>query len=173
MKNREYVGLCLILAVFSASCKAPANPEGLTVKVERVVSGQTLEVTGLSPQSALLQKVRLIGIEAPDLDQEPWGYAAKQQLENEIEGQTIVLESDVEPEDAYGRRLAYVWLNGQLVNEQLVKQGYALAAPRSPNTKHEQRLTQAQEWAKIMGLGIWNPEKPLRESPGEFRQQNR
>ncbi|NEO50538.1 MAG: thermonuclease family protein, partial [Moorea sp. SIO4A3] len=30
----------------------------------------------------------------------------------------------------------------------------------------------AQEYARIMGYGIWNPDQPLRLTPAEFRRQN-
>jgi micrococcal nuclease len=59
-----------------------------------------------------------------------------------------------------------------LVNEQLVVEGYVYV-PRSINNKYEQRLTNAQEFARLMGKGIWNPEKPMRLTPTEFRRQNR
>jgi micrococcal nuclease len=84
-----------------------------------------------------------------------------------------MLEFDVEAKDKSGRTLAYVWKNGDLLNEKLVQQGYALFVPRSPNYKYDKRLERAQEWARLMGQGIWNPEKPLRQTPAEFRRQNR
>jgi len=55
----------------------------------------------------------------------------------------------------------------------MVKRGYALAKPRSPNTKYDQRLANAQAWARIMGVGIWDPEQPMGITPTEFRSQNR
>jgi micrococcal nuclease len=116
--------------------------------------------------------VRLVGIDAPDLQQQPWGRAAKERLEAMIGGQPVLIEFDVQDKDAFGRRLAYVWQEGVLLNERLVAQGYVLSVPRAPNHKHDQRLSRAQEWARLMGQGIWNPEKPMRLTPAEFRRQN-
>lgn len=145
-------------------------PQGLQVQVTRVVTGQTLEVTGLGePRS----RVRLVGIEAPDLQQQPWGQAAKEHLQAMIEGKPVLLEFDIQNRDTFGRHLAYVWQNGVLLNEQLVKAGYALVQPRSPNQKYDQRLEQAQEWARLMGQGIWRPEQPMRLTPTQFRNLNR
>jgi micrococcal nuclease len=59
-----------------------------------------------------------------------------------------------------------------LLNEQLVKEGYVLAAPRSPNKKYDSRIARAQEYARLMGYGIWNPDQPMRLTPAEFRRQN-
>lgn len=171
----------LLLPLLLQGCQPATKPQGLEVKVARVVSGQTLEVTGIDEQPAQATRVRLLGIDAPDLRQQPWGRAAKAQLEAMIGGQPILLEFDVQDKDAFGRRLAYVWQEGVLLNERLVAQGYVLAVPRSPqsepqaspNHKYDQRLSRAQEWARLMGQGIWNPDSPMRLTPAEFRRQNR
>ncbi|QSJ16355.1 thermonuclease family protein [Nostoc sp. UHCC 0702] len=159
------------------SCQAKGKPESnqAQVKVARVVSGQSLEVLGMAEQPNLISQVRLIGVDAPDLRQRPWGDEAKQQLENLIGGaeKTVMLEFDIEAKDKIGRTLAYVWKDQQLLNEQVVKQGYALFVGRSPNHKYDLRLERAQQWARIMGQGIWNPEKPMRLTPVEFRRLNR
>lgn len=168
---------CLLLLV---GCQSDHLPKGITLKVQRVVSGQTLEVLNPTQVPPLIERVRLIGIEAPDLRQKPWGAIAKKRLEQIIteisDGQliltTVLFEPDIQKQDSFGRSLAYAWHNGTLLNEQLVKEGYALASPRSPNNKYDQRLTRAQEYARIMGSGIWNSEQPMRLSPSEFRSQN-
>jgi micrococcal nuclease len=151
----------------------PAIPQGKTVKVERVVSGQTIEIKGFANQTVILEQVRLIGIQAPDLKQQPWGQASQQKLEQLIGGKQVLLETDTQTQDQFDRQLAYLWQGEKLLNEELVKEGYALVTKRSPNTKYQQRLANAQEWARIMGRGIWNPENPMRQSPAEFRNQNR
>jgi micrococcal nuclease len=174
MKNRLYrfcTLLCCILLL--VGCQSATTPQGVEVKVAQVVSGQSLEVTGIGEKSQLISRVRLVGIDAPDLQQQPWGQAAKEQLEKMIGGQPVMLEFDVQDKDSFGRSLAYVWKNGVLLNELLVAQGYVLSVPRSPNHKYDQRLSRAQESARLMGQGIWNPEKPMRLTPTEFRRQYR
>lgn len=143
----------------------------LTLPVWQVINGHELEVGGISGYPEITERVRLVGIEAPDLDQDPWGEMAKQHLEQWLDRGAIVLESDAESRDDQGRRLAYVWNHDKLLNEQLVAKGYALAVPQPPNNKYDQRLAHAQEQARLLGLGIWNPEHPMRLSPAEFRQQ--
>jgi micrococcal nuclease len=155
------------------SCQTPP-PAGVRVQVEQVISGQVLEVRHPDGAGGKIERVRLIGIDAPDLAQQPWGPAAKRQLEQLVTNKTISLELGEEAQDRFDRTLGYVWLgNGKLLNEQLVKQGYALAVPRSPNIKYDKRLGRAQEQARLMGVGIWNPQEPMRQTPAEFRSQNR
>jgi len=194
--------LCCLLLL--ASCFGSATPQGQMVLVKQVVSGQTIEVVSASTPTADPRRVRLIGIEAPDMRQQPWGIEARQQLVQLLGDRSVLLELDVEKRDQYQRQLGYIWARSadfrfrsthpccaqdatqqgggsrkrpknrdSLLNEEMVKRGYALAKPRSPNTKYDQRLANAQAWARIMGVGIWNPEQPMGITPTEFRSQNR
>ena len=86
------IALCLLLA----SCQKPVIPTGTLVQVQRTVTGQTIEIITTVDQIALLEQIRLIGIEVPDLKQQPWGEAAKNKLEQLIGGKQVLLESDVE-----------------------------------------------------------------------------
>ncbi len=173
---RVFVPKIIILASFSllVSCQSQNNSSitPTSVKVARVVSGQSLEVLGMESQPNLISPVRLIGLDAPDIRQIPWGEDAKQFVESLIGGanQAVNLEFDLEAKDKFNRTLAYVWKDKLLLNEEVVKQGYALFVARSPNHKYNQRLEHAQQWARIMGKGIWNTDKPMRVTPGEFRR---
>jgi micrococcal nuclease len=166
-------GYCLFLC----GCQFSHPSSGLTVRVQRIVSGQNIEVVW-GEQANSTQQVRLIGISAPDLRQHPWGKAAKQRLEQLVResktqhslSPTVLLESESEEVDRFGRILAHVWHNRTLISEQLVKEGYVLAELEYPH-KYSQRLQYAQEYARLMGYGIWNPEQPMRLTPAEFRSQ--
>lgn len=172
--NKIVILSCLLLLLVGCQLqKKPEESAQIQLKVAQVVSGQTLEVLGIGEQPNLISQVRLLGIDTPDLQQRPWGNAAKERLERLIAGQPVKLEFDVEVNDQFGRTLAYVWKDGVLLNEQLVKEGHALFVARSPNHKYDQRLERAQQWARLMGLGIWNPEQPMRFTPAEFRRQYR
>jgi micrococcal nuclease len=164
--------LLLILGLTIVSCSASPNPEGSSIRVERVVSGQTIEYLDPTTPTPTMQPVRLIGIAAPDLNQAPWGRAARERLRQLTQGQEVLLELGSESRDRYNRVLAYVWLDGVLLNEQLVQEGYVLAEEQLPNTKYSQQLQHAQLEARLMERGIWNPQQPLRLTPREFRRQN-
>ncbi|AFW94092.1 Thermonuclease [Dolichospermum sp. UHCC 0315A] len=179
VRLRVFVTRIIILASFLllVSCQSHNNSSIIpaNVKIARVVSGQSLEVLGMEAQPNLISQVRLIGLDAPDIRQLPWGEDAKQLVEGLIGGanQAVNLEFDLEAKDKFNRTLAYVWKDKLLLNEEVVKQGYALFVARSPNHKYDQRLERAQQWARIMGKGIWNPDKPMRITPGEFRRLSR
>ncbi|KAB8314994.1 thermonuclease family protein [Tolypothrix campylonemoides VB511288] len=164
---------CLLLLVACQPQKKLEESTRVQIKVAQVVSGQTLEVVGIGEQPSLISQVRLLAIDAPDLQQRPWGDAAKERLEALVGEQPVMLEFDVQMKDKFGRTLAYAWKDEVLLNEQLVKEGYALFVGRSPNHKYDLRLERAQQWARLMGQGIWNPEKPMRLTPAEFRRQYR
>ncbi len=138
------------------------------VSVVRIISGNTLEVIGDRSTS---ETIRLIGISAPSAEQKPWGIDAKEYLKDRLEKQAVVLERDREIEDKYGRTLGYIWQDGELINEELVKEGYALAQEWFPNTQYSQRLQYAEQRARTLELGIWNRENPMRLTPSEFRYQ--
>lgn len=165
------IALSLILGLLTGCGNSSLT--GVQVVVNRVPSGNTLEVRGTGADAKRLETVRLLGIDAPDLRQQPWGIKAQQTLMELVAGQTVWLEFESgEARDRLGRLLAYVWRDGQLVNEQLTKAGYAVPASRSGLLKYDRRIFYAQEYARILELGVWDPRSPMRLRPSEFRRQN-
>lgn len=178
-RGKWYDAIILGLLLLLTSCSQPDLPKGIFTKVERVISGQSLEILDKTGKIPVLQQVRLAGIMAPDLKQDPWGIRAKQHLKQLSEGKKILLEADLTAKDRYGRISGYIWLDGILINEHLLKEGYVLAETTpiynsgSSNfqTQYGQRFNYAQEYARLMGNGIWNPEQPMGLTPTEFRDQ--
>jgi micrococcal nuclease len=39
-------------------------------------------------------------------------------------GKYVKLEKDISETDKYGRLLRYVWFEGKMINEELIRQGY-------------------------------------------------
>ena len=164
--------LCILLCLSSGllACQPLESPQGQLVSVDRVISGQVIEL--LSPIGAPpgVYRVRLEGIEAPDLRQTPWGEDGKEYLTALIADQPVLIEAEHELPDQYSRLWAYVWLDQKLLNEKLVEAGYALVQNEQAATlKYGRQLIRAQERARIAGLGVWNPERPMRQTPREFR----
>lgn len=159
--------LSLVLALLLTSCRS-GLPLGLTIEVVQVSSGREVEVAG---PAEITERVRLEGIDVPDVAQAPWGEAAQHWLEATIAHRSVQLESDVQPRDGEGQRLAYLWQDGVLLNERLVAEGHGLVLPHAPNGKYDARLSHAQDRARVLGLGIWNPDRPMRQSPADFRNQ--
>ncbi len=165
------VGLWLLLILWG--CQPAPTPQGDRVRITKAVSGMMLEVLP-SGQQTQTERVRLIGMTAPAFGQNPWDQQAQTYLQTLTLGKTVLLEPDVEvvfrPKQGSSQKLAYVWLDGTLLNEKMIAEGYVLAGSRSPNLKYDQRLTRAQESARLRGIGIWNPNQPMRKTPGEFRK---
>jgi micrococcal nuclease len=120
------------------------------------------------------EKVRLIGIDAPELGQRPWGGEARRLLGELLDrsGRTVSLEFDVQRRDKYGRLLAYLRTgDGKLINLEMVKDGYAVLFTLPPNVRHVKELRDGQNYARERGLGIWG-RGGLKETPGDYRRRH-
>ena len=160
------VCLCLILLFGCDSNRQKANL--IPAKVRRVLSGQTIEV--VLKETSQVAKVRIVGIDAPDLRQSPWGKTAKERLSELVIGKPINLETNNLKSDRFNRIYAHVWQDKNLISQQLVKEGYVLANTEYPHS-YTKLLIDAREYARLMGLGIWNPQLPLRQTPSQFRNR--
>jgi micrococcal nuclease len=140
------------------------------VSVVSVADGDT--VTVLIDRKE--QKVRLIGIDAPELGQEPWGPKSKKYMEDLLQasGWKVGLEYDVERRDKFGRTLAYLrTTDGRIINLLMVEGGYAMLFTVAPNVGYVNELTAAQTEARNKKLGVWS-EKGLTEKPADYRREH-
>ncbi len=154
-----------------APLPAEALPEGV-YQVERVVDGDTLVLVGG-------YRVRLIGADTPetkhpDRPVEPWGPEATQFTEEFIGGgllraPEVRLEFDGPRLDRYGRLLAYVWVDGRMLNEELIRQGLAEARTEFPySAEMKSRFLAAQAEARQARRAIWST-APAPVAPGAGR----
>ena len=115
------------------------------------------------------RRVRLIGIDSPESQQQPYGTMARDALLEMLpSGAAVRLEPDVAPTDRYGRRLAYVWIGPVLVNEAMVRDGWAVLYTTPPNVKYAERLSRAQNEARARGAGLWS-QRGFECLPNDFR----
>jgi micrococcal nuclease len=71
-------------------------------------------------------------------------------------GDLITIELDVQERDRYGRILGYVYLsNGKMLNEEIVKAGYAVIMTIPPNVKYKERFLKAYQEARKSKRGLW------------------
>lgn len=139
-----------------------AAEHGLTATVDYASSGDTLELLfELSPEMPITT-IRLAGIQAPNLEQEPWGQAARQCLQD-LRNAVIQLETEDWTADQYGRLWAYGWHGREMLNRRVLAEGCGYLTEPSQGP-HYQELLYAQELARLLGLGIWDPKQPLRET---------
>ncbi len=111
--------------------------------ITRVIDGDTIE--------AGEERIRLIGIDAEEINQtEPEknsscrALLAKEYLNNLLLDKTVEVEIGQEPKDQYNRSLAYIFVEGELVNAKIIEEGLADVWLISPNTKYHQQLIEAQ-----------------------------
>lgn len=126
---------------------------GVFARVVKVVDGDTIKLdTG--------EVVRYIGIDTPesvDPRKPVQCYAKEASAKNKelVEGKTVELEKDISETDKYRRLLRYIWVGNTLINEYLVREGYAHASSYPPDIKYQDRFTQAQQLARQEQKGLW------------------
>jgi len=129
------------------------NPATYKVKVLRVIDGDTIKIEGD-------KVVRYIGIDTPETvhPSKPvqcYGKEASYKNKELVEGKEVKLEKDVSETDKYGRLLRYVWLGDMLVNEYLVREGYAQSSSYPPDVKYQNKFIEAQRQAREEKKGLW------------------
>ncbi|MDP3920421.1 MAG: thermonuclease family protein [Candidatus Omnitrophota bacterium] len=133
-----------------------AIPTAQAEKVQYVIDGDTLMLMNN-------EKVRLIGIDAPEIENtkyqregEYYGEEAKRYLSDLVLGKDVRLDPPGEHYDKYGRRLAYVYLEDLLVNAELIRLGYADVYRKFPFEKNVEFI-RLEEEARKRQRGLWNP----------------
>ncbi len=117
------------------------------------------------------EKVRLIGVDTPELAQAPFGALARDFTRKRVLDQVVRIETDVQERDRYGRLLGYVYVGQLFLNLELVRQGQAVLLTYPPNVAHTDAFVRAQSAARSAGLGIWNGRNPLGQTPYEYRHR--
>jgi micrococcal nuclease len=125
-------------------------------RVVSVVDGDTIEVT----RGDDTETVRLLGVDTPETQHptepvECFGPEAAAYTTARLTGATVRLEGDVERYDRYGRRLAYVIVDGVRFNDELLRLGYAELLVIEPNHAHARSLLAAELDAKATDRGLW------------------
>ena len=132
--------------------------------VSRVVDGDTLDCNGGL-------RIRLLLIDAPEMNQGEFGSLAKEALEQLASpGSDLVLEYDIELQDRYGRTLAYLWSGDVLINAQMIAAGMALVAIYPPNVKYVDYMLLLQAQAREELRGLWSVDG-FECTPADYRAQ--
>lgn len=163
--------LCLLLfpGQGERSVAGVSDKTGGVARVVRVTDGDTVSVL----INRRRERIRLIGIDAPEMGQIPWGERAKRHLENILfPSGGVFIEYDIERRDKYGRLLAYIrTTDGRFVNADMLRDGYAVLFTFPPNVKHVKEFASAQRKARVKKLGIW-AKNGLSQLPVAWRKQH-
>jgi micrococcal nuclease len=139
--------------------------------VVQVVDGDTLRIEMDGQEEA----IRLIGIDTPEskinkkakkdsiktnYDVETimaMGKEAARYVRTLVrKGDTVGIEFDIQKRDKYRRLLVYAYLSdGKMLNEEIVKAGYANIMTYPPNVRYQDRFVRAYREARDTKRGLY------------------
>jgi micrococcal nuclease len=174
LKRKRNIALVLVFVagLFSAPCPVPAVAQ-TRLSEARVIAVNDGDTVTLRMDNKTY-RTRLIGFDAPEMGQEPWGTKAKEHLRKILKdsGWKVSVETGVEPYDKYNRLLVYLWTRDKtFVNEKMLADGYAVLFTFQPNSKYAHLFVKAQRAARQKKLGIWGPDG-VKEKPVEYKKKH-
>jgi micrococcal nuclease len=168
----------------------PASVDGfdgtsLNVTVTHVVDGDTVDIRYANGST---DTVRLLGVDTPETPPntvspgefegipetnagrdhlKAWGQRATDVAERELADEQVrlVVDRKADRRGGYGRLLAYIYVDGENFNRQLLANGYARLYDSRFSLRDEFAATEAT--AREDGVGLWGlDEASLRSSTG-------
>ena len=155
-------------SVLNFSGNEPGNQDFVQAVIVRAVDGDTA-VVKVDGQE---RRVRFLGVDTPETvhPNKPvqfFGKEASNFTKESLNGRRVWLEYDANPQDRYGRHLAYIWLNNpKTINESSIREnmfnaklllgGYAKVMIIKPNKRYESEFKKFQEEARNKKLGVWS-----------------
>jgi micrococcal nuclease len=127
------------------------------VRVVNALDGDTVIVAFADGRT---DTVRLLGVDTPETHHPTkpvgcFGPEAAAFTARRLTGRVVRLEGDVEVRDLYGRRLAYIIVDGERFNDELLRRGYARLLVIAPNGAHARAELTAELDARRHGRGLW------------------
>lgn len=166
MKLRKILILifCIIQII---SISVLATRDKVEAKFNRIVDGDTakFEIEGE------LVTVRFVGINTPEIahdgdEAEPYGVEASNFTNEKLKNaKKIELEFDENAgeTDRYDRTLAWIWIDGELLQDLIIKEGLGTTKYLKDNYKYANQLKLSEENAKANNIGLWSGEQPQTE----------
>lgn len=145
---------------------SPSREGFIPVEFVKTIDGDTIWIEYEGEE----RKLRYLLIDTPELNhkqqgKQPFADEAKERNDELLKSGQVEIEFDIgEREDKYGRLLAYVYVDGESVQEKLIEEGLArVGYIYPPNTKHVDPYKEAEASAKQAGVGIWSIEDYVTE----------
>jgi micrococcal nuclease len=145
-----------------------APPVGRDAWVTSVHDGDTCTV---KYDDGYSEHIRLLGIDACELEQGAPGIAARDWLAARLrDGRVRVVEDSHHARDLYGRHLAYLFVGEECINVEAVREGRVF--PYKPRGKLDQweAIQAAAAEAKMNRVGVWQGDTV---PPWIWRQRHR
>ncbi len=154
MDEQSAPAVTLYVPMVAADSAPAAVPPGLIAcTVVAVVDGDTIDVAGCADAG----RVRLILVDAPELSggARCFSREATEYVRSRLLNRSVQMEQDVSNTDRFGRFLRYLWVDGELFNERMVRDGFAALAVFPPDVKYRDRIAAAEAEAKAANRGLW------------------
>lgn len=135
---------------------------GITGKVVKIPDGDTFYLKSGNKS----YKVRMYGIDAPELKQE-YGRESKRYLEKLILNKNVELK--IMSKDKYGRVVGKVFFKKKDINLMMIKSGNAWYYDYY--AKNEREYKKAFDYARKRKLGLWKHKNP--QNPRDYRLKHR
>ncbi len=149
MRRSGFVLLIVILAVALSGCDVLSiSSDSELYEVTRVIDGDTIDVRTANGT----QRVRYLGINTPERDEVCYNDATSANAAW-VERQRVRLERDVTDTDRYDRWLRYIYVGDTLVNEEMVRNGWAEVVRYPPDEKFFNTFRRYEIAAAEAGLG--------------------
>jgi micrococcal nuclease len=160
-----------LLVVFALLLSVSPGNTYNKATVVHVVDGDTLRIEMDGHEEA----VRLIGIDTPESKINKKAKKDSIKTNHDVEtitamgkeaasyvrtlvrkGDTVSIEFDVQKRDKYNRLLVYAYLSdGKMLNEEIVKAGYANIMTYPPNVRYQDRFVRAFREARDTKRGLY------------------
>ncbi len=125
--------------------------------VVATIDGDTIDVR---LDDGRVERVRILGADTPETKDrrkpvQCFGPEASAYTHARLGGRQVSLETDSEVRDKYGRLLAYVYVEGERFDDELLRLGYARVLIIPPNGKYARPMLEAELAARATRHGLW------------------
>ena len=138
------------------------SKDQIAIELVRIIDGDTLVFNTDGDE----KRLRLLLIDTPESSTtktgsaQPYGVEAKDFLTNYLKGENLSIEYDPAHEkiDDYDRVLAYLYADGELVQEVMVEEGLARVGYENGDESYLEKLIDAEQKASTSEMNIWSIE---------------
>ena len=149
-----------LIAFLLLSLSIPVSSWSWETTVDKVHDGDTIEVTRKGREI----DIRFYGIDCPEKDQ-PYGIKAKRFVQRMVKNRTV----DIVPsgQDRYGRVIGLIYVDGKILNEALVMNGFAWVYDRYCHKRICDKWDRLERNARQADVGLWSDPNPI--APWDWR----
>lgn len=164
MNKKLWIGVIILLFMMPCSVFA----EKIEVKLSRCVDGDTARfMIGKKEYSTRFLAIDTPETKHPKKGKEPFGKEASNYTCSRLKkAKKIVLEYDPNStkEDKYERKLAWIFVDDDLLQKELVERGYAKVAYLYGDYKYTNTLKVVEGQARVEKRGIWSNKQVKKDS---------